>query len=331
MKKTILAMAVPALIAAGAANASVSLYDQDGVSVDASGAMEVQYKQGHEKDSEAKLSLDDGDLAIKTGVEVSDDLKAIGSMEFKFEKNAVENDRLYVGLEGGFGTITAGRQTTIADDVGIGKDLEFGGGIGVSGFEDVDGDEIFGVVSDADTVVKYTIDMDAFYAGLSYLGKQDTDKDTKDAEQIAAKLGARFEGLDARIYVINGKLSDGTDTADDKFMGVEAEYSIDGIGLAAGYGKRELGNDSDKYKASHIQLAADYTLNDTTFALGYTKYEGKVGSDKILENAVIYGNVSHQLHGNVKVYAEVETSDLKILGDDQDDQVGFATGLEVKF
>ena len=43
MKKTLLALTVPALLVAGSASAAVSLYDQDGTQVTMSGAAEVQY------------------------------------------------------------------------------------------------------------------------------------------------------------------------------------------------------------------------------------------------------------------------------------------------
>ena len=45
MKKTILALAVPALLAAGAAQASVTLFEEDGTKVEVSGAAEVQYRK----------------------------------------------------------------------------------------------------------------------------------------------------------------------------------------------------------------------------------------------------------------------------------------------
>ena len=74
MKKTILAMAVPALMVAGAANASVDVYDANGVNVKIGGEMEVQYKQGHTKDTKGKFRLDEGKLSVETGVEISNDL-----------------------------------------------------------------------------------------------------------------------------------------------------------------------------------------------------------------------------------------------------------------
>ncbi|RXJ74717.1 porin [Veronia nyctiphanis] len=343
MKKTILAMAVPALMAAGAANASVSLYDQDGVSVTASGAMEVQYKKGTGEDSKAQLRLDDGDLALKTEVEISDSLTAIGAMEFAFEgadevnvqevdangdvlvggstskgqtKNAsVVNDRLYVGLKGDFGTVTAGRQVVVLDDIGIGKDIEFGGG------HDSGDAAIF-----ADQVVKYTYDSDMFYAGVSTVLSEDGDSSTKENKYFDGRVGARFEGVDARVYFADWEKGDKSDEV--KLMAIEAEYSIEGIGLAAGYGQSEEGK-ATKTKNKFIQLAADYSMGDTTFAVGYDK----ATNDKDdAEEQNIYANVTHQLHSNVKVYAEVGSQDAKnTAGKDVDTEMGYAAGLEVKF
>ncbi|MGL5291720.1 MAG: porin, partial [Vibrionaceae bacterium] len=48
MKKTILALAVPAALVAGTANASINLYSSESSTVDLSGAAEIQYFKSYD-------------------------------------------------------------------------------------------------------------------------------------------------------------------------------------------------------------------------------------------------------------------------------------------
>ncbi|MFD2180136.1 porin [Veronia pacifica] len=326
MKKTILAMAVPALMVAGAANAGVDLYDADGVNVSASGAMEVQYNKSTNDKSKAQVRLDDGDLALNTSVEISDSLKAVGEMAFKFEKEDVQNDRLYVGLSGDFGTFTVGRQATILDDAGVGKDIEAGGGLDLGERTDLYGDQ----------VVKYTFDNDMFYAGIAADLVEDGKDGADEDKYMDGRIGARFEGLDARVYFADGEIQKYTDKdgvevpkTDVRVIVLEAEYALDDIGIAAGYGQAELKTSGGKVKAKLLQLAADYSMNDTTFAVGVDRVDFDKGD---AEQTSIYANVTQQLHSNVKVYAEVGNADEKDKdGKDVDTELGYTVGMEVKF
>ncbi|WP_415720926.1 hypothetical protein [Photobacterium ganghwense] len=92
MKKTLLALSV---LAAGSANAGINLYDANGVTVDLSGAAEVQYFQNYvdsdaSNTDDAGLHLDDGDLQLNTTIAVTDQLNAVAGIGFKFEKRDVE-------------------------------------------------------------------------------------------------------------------------------------------------------------------------------------------------------------------------------------------------
>ena len=164
MKKTILAMAVPAtMLAAGTANANVNLYNADGVSVDVSAAAEIQYINKFSTTQDGHIRIDDADLMFTTSAEVTGNLKAIAGLGFKFESDTAGNDfadvgdtksdRLYVGLSSNFGTLTMGRQLLIADDMGNAKDYELG-------------TEQIGVdTTAANQAVKWVYDSEMFYAG----------------------------------------------------------------------------------------------------------------------------------------------------------------------
>ncbi|MGR5146089.1 porin [Photobacterium alginatilyticum] len=331
MKKTLLALAV---LAAGSAQAGVNLYDSEGVLVDVAGAAEVQYFQGYAANSDAAFRLDDGDLAFSTTVPVSNNLNAIAAMAFKFEdagksEAGVKNDELWVGFQGDFGTVTFGRQYLIADDSGIGKDIELGG------------DGIDFVQAQGDQTIKYVFDNGQFYAGVSALLKETNPKGNADETKIIdGRLGARFGDLDARVYLYSGD-----DVSSDKFdifkdakgekqaididgAQLEAEYIMGAYAFAASFGQvdYELAADtSKKVEADTAALAGSYTMDKTTFALGYTYWSPESSAMTVEDANVFYGNVTQQLHSNVKVYGEIGYSDV------DDAEFGYVAGMEVSF
>ncbi|MEJ2762701.1 porin [Photobacterium sp. MCCC 1A19761] len=323
MKKTLLALSV---LAAGSANAGVNLYDQQGVIVDVSGAAEVQYFQGYAKDSDSAFRLDDGDLAFNTTVPVTDSLNAVAAMAYEYEDGDVTNDELWVGFQGDFGTLTFGRQYLIADDAGIGKDYELGG------------DGLDFVLANGDQAAKYVFDNGQFYAGVSALltetQKADavTGKDVDEAQVIDGRLGARFGDLDARVYLYSGSDIASSDIFGTDFTGgvidvegynLEVEYTMGAIALAGSFGQVEyknVANSANKLDVDTAALAGSYTMDKTTFALGYTFLD--FDKDDV---SAVYANVTQQLHSNVKVYAEIGSSDA------DDSEFGYLAGMEVLF
>ncbi|WP_087021784.1 porin [Thaumasiovibrio subtropicus] len=332
MKKTILALAVPALLAAGSATAGINLYDDKGVTVDLSGAAEVQYYKGVKKDAEDQIRLDDGDLKFDINVQATDSLAAVGGIGFKFEdtydNNAtVKNDELFIGLAGNFGTVTFGRQLLINDDLGNTKDIEFGG------------DELGFEVAQSSQAIKYVFDNGQFYAGVSASIKEDGKKGTPDAtapngqdvngEEVQAfdgRLGARFGDLDARVYFYNGEHTTGKDI-DETGFNFEVDYVFGDWSFAASYGNRELdAKAGGKSDFDQIAISADYTMDKTTFAGGYTVIQPSTDNS---DASSIYFNVTQKLHKNVKAYGEIAFLDSDVK--DALDDVAYVVGMEVKF
>jgi predicted porin len=326
MKKTILAMAVPALLAAGSASASINLYDADGVKVDASGAAEVQYFQAIGENQDGQWRLDDGDFAVNTEVAVSDDLAAIGHFAFKFEDSTTKNDELYVGFKGSnWGTITFGRQLLINDDMGITKDYELASANNGT------------VQTEGDQVAKYVYDNGTFYAGFSTLQNSDGKEGTDEYKIYDGRLGYRVADIDMRVYYYYADDAVILDTKDGKKVdpyfaygakgdvenyNFEIEYKgIENVGLAASYGVNTVDTGSKKTDTDYFSVAADYTHGKTTFAIGVDNQDNDSGKDV----TGYYANVTYALHSNAKVYAEVGDND----GDKQD--WGYVAGMEVKF
>ncbi|MDX1303208.1 porin [Photobacterium sp.] len=322
MKKTLLALAVPALLAAGSASAGVTLYDQDGVFVDLSAAAEVQYFQAIQKDTsndDAGFHLDDGDLALNTTIALTGDLNAVAGIGFAFEKSDVTNDDLWVGLSGDFGTFTFGRQLLISDDAGVGKDYELG-------FEQIS----FGDTEGSETV-KYVFDNGQFYFGLSHDldaegAKGATDFLNTNGTITDGRLGARFGDLDVRAYFYTSETASTAATKqENEAFNLEGAYNMGAFSFAASYGEVEVkkGGSVDE-DTSLIELNGSYTMDRTTFALGYNRADQDKANNTI-DN--VYANVTQQLHSNVKVYAEVGYAD----ADNADYDFGYLAGMEVKF
>ncbi|HIF9258145.1 TPA: porin [Photobacterium damselae] len=337
MKKTLLALAV--MTAAGSANAAINVYDNNGVKVDLSGAAEVQYYKDYNPSDDAKIRLDDGDLAVNTTIAINENLNVISGMAFKYEETDVKNDELWVGFSSNqFGALTFGRQLLVSDDSGIGKDYELGS-------EGIDF-----VQTDGNEAIKYVYDNGMFYFGASGVltesGKIANDKNNGgldfnyDTSIVDGRVGFRTNGLDARVYLYKGEhvatnLFD--KLVDVKGYNVEAEYQLGQIGLAASFGQLDYTNPRNRAQeinADVYQIAADYTIDKTTFAIGYNYFEQTKNTLKSKGDAyAVYANVTQKLHDNVKVYAEVGHTDAKfdVNGKAKDADFGYVAGMEVTF
>lgn len=357
MRKTILAMAVPALLVAGAANASVNLYNADGVVVDLSGAAEIQYIQQYlSSDGSNKIDpyllIDDADLLISTSIEITDGLNAVAGMGFKYEAKTLiqgterattDSDELYVGLSSDFGTLTFGRQILIADDMGNAKDYELGT------------EQTNFIKTDGHQVIKWLFDNGTFYAGADIDLDSNTTTGVDGTQVIGGRLGARFMGADARIYLYDGENLDSNAFApssvsnqDVTGFNLEVDYVFGAFDFSASYGQVEYKDSaaststpkvSNQNKVDTWQVSAGYQANEKTyFAMGYDGLNSTASGTYLKrESSSLYANVSYSLHSNARVYAEVGVANMDIqstLGTslvDQDPNTGYLLGMEVTF
>ncbi|MDO6540894.1 porin [Photobacterium sanguinicancri] len=332
MKKTLLALTVPALLVAGSASAAVSLYDQDGTQVTMSGAAEVQYYRSAKADAYAKaantdadasLRIDDGDLALRVQHEVSADLYALGAIELAIGETKdnkvsqgkssgdVVNDGLYVGLGGAFGEMTFGRQLAIIDDAGVGVDIELKDTAGVN-YED----------TDMDQYIKYRFSGEKFWAGAGYNIAQEDATGKKGEELLEIAAGVPFGDFEARAYYADYKNEQAT--AEQKAWDLEFVYAAGPIYVGALYGQ----SDNGAAKNSDIQtweLAGSYTMGKNTFGLGYAQNSGDAKSQDAMN---LYANVAHQLTANTRAYVELGYEDVKAV---EEKGFGYVVGMEVKF
>ncbi|CZF80080.1 Porin-like protein H precursor [Grimontia celer] len=313
MKKTILAMAVPALLAAGAVNAA-TVYDQDGVTVTIGGAAEVQIIQDYEftgEDKKLDVRLDDGELNFAVDVQVSDNLTALGYFDFENEGSTVENDELWAGFKGNWGKFTVGRQYTFWDDAFINEDIE----LGLEGFESNE-------PADGEDVLKYRYDGDAFWFGIAH------DLDTgDDVDHTDGAIGTSVAGFDLALYVSDANLSATSEAT--AYQG-SVVYNIDAFTLGLSYTDVEEKSSGSVDKANSgdiVELLAGYGVGDWQYYLGYNFGE----NDDNSKGDNIYANATYKMHSNVKTYVELGWVETESAAGVKDDSTGFLVGMEVKF
>ncbi len=329
MKKTLLALTVPALLVAGSASAGISLYDQDGTQVTMSGAAEVQYRLTaveNMANDDAQLRIDDGDLALRIQHQVSADLYAVGAMELNVGESeevdgtrdglgSVTNDVLFVGLGGNFGEMTFGRQTAIIDDAGVGVDIELKDTAGVS-YDDVSMDQY----------IKYRFNGEKFWAGIGYNIAQSDSNGKKGEELLEVAAGVPFGDFEVRGYYGDFKNEQFKNKAnvvvgtEQTAWDLEFVYAAGPIYVGALYGQSDRGDNAD---VKTWELAGSYTLGKNTFGLGYAQNSADAKADDATN---FYANVAHQLTANTRAYVEVGYEDLET-----DNDFGYVVGMEVKF
>ena len=311
MKKTILATMLTSLFAATAAH-SATVYDANGTTFEVYGDVEVQAKKGTANNSDKIINIDDADFGFKAGYDIGHGVTAIGVVEMDGEDNGpITLDDAYVGLSSAkWGTLTAGQQLTISDDIGIGNDYEFGI------------DTSHNSITEGKQVVKYTLDKGNYYAGISYLVNTDTVADKLDS--LDAKLGARLGDLDLTVYYTNSDTEDSASNAfESETVLLEARYAFEDLELAASVASTD--NDSTvaalDADATSFGLAAVYTVDKMAYSAAWSL----VDTDGASDVNKYFVNAAYSFNSNVKAY-------LELAGDDTNNsEIGYAAGMAVTF
>jgi len=309
MKKTILATMLTSLFAATAAH-SATVYEADGVTLDLFGDVEIQANKDSNETAHKMIHLDDADFGVQAGYVIGADLTAIGKISVTGEDEDAEGtanidlDEAFVGLSSAqWGTVTIGKQYTIADDIGIANDYAFGINSGYAG-----------VTTTGRQVVKYVLDNGSYYFGASYLLNEGVGSDG--TESIDARLGVRIDALDLTAYL--GKADEGETSATSVLL--EARYSMDNLDLAASVSS--LDGYTSAEDSTAFGLAAAYTVDKVTYSGGYSLLDVDGDDDKL---NTYFVNAAYAFNSNVTVYAELG-------GDDADDsELGYGAGMAVTF
>ncbi|WP_323839810.1 porin OmpC [Photorhabdus africana] len=268
MKRNVLAVVIPALLAAGAANAA-EIYNKDGNKLDLYGKVEVQHKFANNKSGE------DGDnsfarLGFKGETQVNDQLTGFGRWEYNIKGNRAEGTdeetktRLaFAGLKlSDYGSMNYGRNYGVVYEVNAWTDVlpVFGGdsmaqtdnfmtgrSTGLLTYRNTD---FFGLVDGLNFALQYQGEN----SGNTANGRANR-KDNGDGYGFAATYDVGY-GIS-----VGGAYSNSARTSAQKGTS-KTEYDSDALGDRA-----EAWNIGAKYDANNIYLAAMYgeTRNMTRF------------------------------------------------------------------
>ncbi len=314
MKKTLLALAVFA--AAGSAQA-IELYNQDGVTVNLKGDIEVRYKKTFNKEDNLKQEIDDADLGIDTRYQVNDDFQIGGYIEYSGDsddraKGNVANGNTYVGFySNSMGSLKFGKLDTQLDDAGVGSDYLFG-------VESFFGD----LPTGGEEAVRYDLDLGTVYFGAGWIQDVYGEKKSNRDHAYDVKVGARVADFDFTAFYGEAAL-DGTNAGEDAILALEARFGgIENLNLELGYYNTDFAA-TGAGDADTIAFAADYSMNAWKFAGGVSSTDYSTASSE--DFVAWFVNTGYGIAPNTTLYAEIG-------GDDKSNsELGYGFGVKATF
>ena len=271
MKRKVLAMLVPALLVAGAANAA-EVYNKDGNKLDFYGKVAGLHYFSDNSGADGDMSY--ARIGFKGETQIADQFTGYGQWEYNLQANGTEGDgdnsatRLaFAGLGfGQNGTFDYGRNYGVVYDIEAWTDMlpEFGGD----------------TWSQKDVFMTYRTTGVATYRNYDFFGLIE-----------GLNFAAQYQGKNERTDNSHLYGADYTRANGDGF-GISSTYVYDGFGIGAVYTKSDRTNAQEraaanplnasgknaelwatgvKYDANNIYFAANYaeTLNMTTYGDGY--------------------------------------------------------------
>ena len=350
MKKTVIALAIAAFAATGAANAA-TVYNQDGTKVELGGSARIFLgKLG--KDQRGDLVNDGSRIKINATHTLDNGLSAFVGYETRFKDKQKENqegsgttfgnivtNKLFVGF--GFenvGKLSFGRQATTADDV-LGDGLYYR-----SGANNI-------LTTSADKSIKFrSAGFEGFSFGADYLfgnpEKYTTNDSYKNGVGVTAFYNYDFEknhniefaaGYTFDRYDLNSSLA----SRKEHNWLLSSHYRLDAFKFAVAYGqhtKKETGVAHDT-KGKYIFLESKYDLADvagipSTLGLQWERYSEKDynGQDqgKSIKNQYI-AMADYKLSKNVVPYVQYTRATEKDNVGQRTSENIYGAGLRVHF
>ncbi|KAE9624453.1 porin [Aeromonas veronii] len=329
MKKTILAIAIPALFAS-AANAAV-IYDKDGTTFDVYGRVQANYYGDTNKaDASAASGYKDVDGELKgtsrlgwSGkVALNNTWSAIAKTEWQVaaensDSNKFKARHVYAGFDGTqYGKIIFGQTDTAFYDVLEATDIfnEWGSrGNYYDGRQE--GQVIYSNTFGGFTgKVSYQTSDDQFLIDSDAGGdiKEVVIKDVKRKSAYATTLGYKFDfglGLNAGYAYSDLEGINALQQKDGKKeeWAVSANYSINGFYFAGMYTDGEIKNKTtgNKVDGKGYELAASYNVDAWTFLAGYNYAEAREAGfeyDKLVKDTLL--GVQYAFTPKLKAYTE---------------------------
>lgn len=342
MKKTLAALIIGAF-AASAANAAV-IYNNEGTKVEVDGSLrfilEKTNKGGHfeTKNPTTGITTAEGKTHTHSGLrntgsrfgirakhELDNGYYALGRLEVRLDGKSANTDgfgdlytkRAYIGLgHKEFGELTFGRQVTIADDLSIAEDKEYG---------IIDKDDY--IPTAGNSVIRYDYKgIENLQLGASYqfANTRDNNNEVKsdsyytNGELNKASIANAFQV--GAIY--NGKLDEQQDfilkfgygrttykspsqykhNKDGFLASLGYNYSAFLVSVDGGYSKEKI--DNARINKFFVSPGFQYEVTKESTIYGNYKYEQtKQDQDKQKTNGFLLGT-SYKIHKQVLVYLE---------------------------
>ena len=356
MKKTVIALAIAAFAATGAANAA-TVYNQDGTKVELGGSARIFLgKLG--KDQRGDLVNDGSRIKINATHTLDNGLSAFVGYETRF-KESQENQNQEEGADSSFGNITTnklfvgfgfenvgklsfGRQATTADDV-LGDSLYYRSG------------KYNPLTTGADKSVKFrSAEFEGFSFGADYLfghaKKIDKDNNYKNGYGLSAFYNYDFAekhkvdfAVGYTVDQLDSATSAKTEQKNHNWL-LATHYQLNDFYFGAAYGqgvsKHRTGSDTDKGK--YIFLESKYDLSDvagipSTVGLQWvrlgTKYDSKATAQddgKTIKNQYIT-MADYKLSKNVVPYVQYTRATKKYEDGHRTGENIYGAGLRVHF
>ena len=349
MKKTILAIAIPALFAS-AANAAV-VYDKDGTSFDIYGRVQANYYGDSDNPNPLTQADTQGDaeligtsrLGWSGKVALNNTWSAIAKTEWQVaaensDDSKFKSRHIYAGFDGTqYGKIIFGQTDTAFYDVLEATDIfnEWGS---------------YGNFYDGrqEGQIIYSNSFGGFKGKLSYQTNDNEDVKVADVGGnsfttefpgikrnygYAAAAGYDFDfglGLNAGYAYSDLESTTNTNTGEKSEWALGAHYAINGFYFAGVYTEGDLKNDTTGYKGEGrgYELAASYNVDAWTFLAGYNFKEGKdntAGSsyEDMVDETLL--GVQYAFTSKLKAYTEYKIQGI----DKMDDE--FTVALQYNF
>ncbi|KAB7702579.1 porin [Plesiomonas shigelloides] len=350
MKKTILALAVPALLAAGVTNAA-TVYNNDGTKIDLKGSIRLLAEDGARRD--ADLSDDSSRIGLGINHDLGNGLSGLGYIEMgydtqKQEKTSdspIKNRLAYAGLSlDGVGTLTAGRITAPFDDVAVSDyTWTYGGVMDFGKMQDSSDRGPFGskntfLARTSNSVKVESAEFNGFKAAGSYTMKTgDNYSDVDNAYTLAAFYTSDF-GLTFNAGYGHGKsvgkeanLTPAINSTDADIWGIGAQYAIGDFAIGLDYGQAKLDWNTvgeSNSKANLLGVGVKYQIIEQTkvyagyYGRDYSDYKNwdrhdlyVVGTDYAFsKNVVTFLEYAHDDYKYVKPTTDVKNDDRIGLG-----------------
>lgn len=329
MKKTLVALAVAAFATSASA---LTVYENEGSKVDLDGQIRLRLskesvKQDGKRDAEgtqrghSNLYNNGSRFGVSVRHTLSDDLYALGRVEFRFDDKKGTTDRFgtlytkqaYVGFGSKqYGELTFGSQSTLNGDVPQ------------SGFDNYYGTFDGTLTDEGKSVVKYVYKgIEGLSLGLDYrfAEKRDDRNEVKEGEQksgygVAAIYNMNLaEGQSLTLASgysrdnFKSEASEGHVKHHKDAWQVGAKYTVDALTLAADYAGSFKKEGKETTRFNGFRVGAKYQVTPAVAVYGNfgrgvekEKFSGTT-TQKVVHNRFMLGT-SYQVHKNVFTYLE---------------------------